>query len=83
MTARDHAAGALMVRRQPLEDPFLPSGEALGCHRYALLACGERETGHRHVEGGQILVLHPRERAGQLPVGTELACTQHSCKNYR
>src|SRR5262247_4402157 len=26
MTARDHAAGALMVRRQPLEDMFLPSG---------------------------------------------------------
>ena len=30
MTARDHAAGALVVRRQPVEDMFLPSGEALG-----------------------------------------------------
>src|SRR5262249_38278994 len=27
MTARDHAAGALVVCRQPLEDVFLPSGE--------------------------------------------------------
>jgi hypothetical protein len=25
MTARDHAAGALVVRRQPVEDMFLPS----------------------------------------------------------
>src|SRR5262245_45137385 len=25
MTARDHAAGALVVRRYPLEDPFVPS----------------------------------------------------------
>jgi hypothetical protein len=72
MTARDYASGALMVRRQPLEDMFLPSGEALCCHRDLLLACGERETGRRHVERGQILVLHPRERAGQLPVGAEL-----------
>ena len=33
MTARDHAAGALVVRRSPVQDTFLPSGEALGCHR--------------------------------------------------
>jgi hypothetical protein len=25
MTARDHAAGALVVRRSPLENPFVPS----------------------------------------------------------
>jgi hypothetical protein len=25
MTARDHAAGALVVRREPVEDPFVPS----------------------------------------------------------
>ena len=25
MTARAHAAGALVVRRSPLEDPFVPS----------------------------------------------------------
>jgi len=72
MTARDHAASALMVRRQPVEDMFLPSGEALCCHRGPLLARGERETGRRHVEGCEILVLHPRERAGQVPVGTKL-----------
>jgi len=51
---------------------FLPSGEALCCHRGPLLACGERETGRRHVESGQILVLHPRERAGQVPIVAEL-----------
>ena len=72
MTARDHAAGALMVRRQPLEDLFVPSGEALGCHRGPLLAWGKREISHWHVKRGQILVLHPRERAGQVPVVTEL-----------
>jgi len=71
MTARDHAAGTLVVRRSPLEEPFLPSGETLCCHRGPLLACGECETGGRHVEGGQILVLHPRERAGQGPVVAE------------
>jgi hypothetical protein len=59
MTARDHAAGALRVRRQPVEDLFLPSGEALGCHHGPRLACGKRETGGRHVKRGQILVLHP------------------------
>src|SRR5215510_4455556 len=59
MTARDHAAGALMVHRQPLKDMFLPSREALGCHRGPLLACGKRQTSRRHVKRGQILVLHP------------------------
>src|SRR4029450_7233958 len=43
MTARDHAAGALVVRRSPWEDPLLPSGEALGCPRGPLFACGKRE----------------------------------------
>src|SRR5215471_11676955 len=72
MTARDHAACALMVRRQPLKDMFVPSGEALGCHRGPLLACGKRETRRRHVKRGQILVLHPRKRAGQVPMGAAL-----------
>jgi hypothetical protein len=36
MTARDHAAGTLVVRRSPREDTFLPSGETLRCHRCLL-----------------------------------------------
>ena len=72
MTARDHAAGALGVRRQPVEDMFLPSGEALCCHRDPLSTCRERETGDRHIEGGQILLLDDRARTGELPVVTAL-----------
>jgi hypothetical protein len=67
MTARDHTAGVLVVRRQPVEDIFLPSGEALCCHRDPLSTCRERETGGRHIEGGQILLLDDRERTGELP----------------
>lgn len=33
MTAPDHATGALLLRRSPLPDLFVPLGEALGCHR--------------------------------------------------
>src|SRR5262249_41240539 len=33
MTARDHAAGALMVRRQPWQARCVPSRAALGCQR--------------------------------------------------
>ena len=72
MTAREHTLGALVVRRQPWEDMFLPSGEALCGHRSPLLAWGERETGRRHIEGRQILVLPPREWASKLPMVTEL-----------
>ena len=67
MTARDDASGALMIHRQPLEDMFLPSGEALCCHRSPLLACGERETGRRYPQGDKILLLDGGERARQLP----------------
>ena len=68
MTARDHAAGALVVRRQPGEEMFLPSGEALGCHRDPRSTWRERETGGRHIEGGQIVLLDDRERARELPI---------------
>lgn len=72
MTAPNHAAGALVIRRSPLEDTFLPSGEALCGHRGPLLACGARETGGRHIEGDQILLLDDRQWTGELPVVTEL-----------
>jgi len=45
MTARDHAAGALVVRRPPVEDMFLPSGEALGCHRVEILMPTKKPRG--------------------------------------
>jgi hypothetical protein len=35
----------------------VPSREALCDHRCPLLACGARETGGRHIEGRQILLL--------------------------
>ena len=44
MTARDHAARALVVCRSPLEALFLPSGEALCGHRDPLLACGKESA---------------------------------------
>ena len=36
LTAREPAAGALLVRRPPMEEVLVPSGEALGCHRAPL-----------------------------------------------
>ena len=73
MTTPDHAAGALVVHRSPVEDLFLPSGETpCCCHWSPLLACGTRETGGRHVEGAQIVLLDDRERAGELPVVAKL-----------
>jgi len=68
VTTPDHAADALVVRHSPVADPFVPSGEALGGHRGPPLAVGKRETGGRHVEGGQIVLLDDRERTGELPV---------------
>jgi hypothetical protein len=57
MTAREHAAGALVVCRSPWEERFLPAGEARCCQRGPLCAGGKRATGGRHLEGGQLLVL--------------------------
>src|SRR5262249_445945 len=72
MTARDQAAGTLVVRREPLEEPFVPSGETLCGQRGPLFACGECATGGWHVAGGQGLGLPPRGRGGQVRGGAAL-----------